>query len=167
MRKLLLLLLVSCTGSGPITAAGESVYAPSTETMVFENRGGGFGQQPPQGPCDPNKSSFTLDVGSQHLAWTLCDIVDTQPPTTAVRAGDRDLTADEWLGLEPVLEGLVIDDTMQYGADKPILALTVTTPDWTQEYGDAFYNCPGSDPGPRIKTEALDALQSAFRSLSN
>jgi len=165
MRKLSLLLLAACTHSSPITAAGESVYSPTTETLRFEDRGGGFGQQPPQGPCDPNKSSFTLDVGGQHLAWTLCDIVDTQPPTTVVRADERDLTAAEWVNLEPILEGLVIDDTPTCGADKPVLALTVTTPDWTQEYGDAFYNCPG-DPSPKIKSDALDALQSALATLS-
>src|SRR5215813_8479991 len=65
------LLLVSCTQAGPITGSGETVYTGATKTIQFENQGGGFAPPPPIGPCDPQQSSFTLTVETQHLAWAL------------------------------------------------------------------------------------------------
>jgi len=166
MRRFAALLLVSCTQSGPITGNGETVYTGATKTIQFENQGGGFAPPPPSGPCNPQKSSFTLTVDTEHLAWALCDVVDTQPPTTAPRDGDRTLTAAEWDALQPVLDALVVDTKQMCGADKPMLFLTITTDAWTQKYGDSFYNCPGVT-SPSIATEALDTLQTTFNGLAN
>ena len=158
-----LLFVTACVDSGdPVTAVGKSVYSPSVETLVLDDKGGGFVIPGPPGPCDPYVASYTVTVDTQHLAWSRCVITGN---TTAPRSGARPLTTDEWASLQPTLRALVIVSNNDCGADKPVLELSVTTASSSQAYGDAFYGCHIHDR-PVIDSNALDAAEDALAALA-
>lgn len=170
MRSSLLLCaalpLVACTG-GQVTAPGESVFTTDVRKLTLENRGGGFSPLPPPGAaCDPRPATYTLTVAGHQLAWEYCQV--TGSGSTAIytpRSGVRALGDDEWSALEPTLAALSVSDATTCGADKPVLALIVTTGEGDLEYGDDFYAC-GDRSKLYIVSAALSSAQQALGELA-
>jgi hypothetical protein len=159
--------LAACTGGGPVTAAGESVFTADVRKLTLENRGGGFSPLPPPGAaCDPRIATFTLTVAGHQLAWEYCQVTGSGSTATYTpRSGVRALGAEEWSALEPTLAALIVSDAMTCGADKPTLALIVTTGEGDLEYGDDFYACRDRSK-PYIVSDALSSAQQALGELA-
>jgi hypothetical protein len=153
--------LIACTnGSAPPTQPGSGVYTSAVESLVLENKGGGFTAPPPPGGCATGKATFTVLVDSRMLGWSMCN--DSNVMTT----GSRVLSATEWTALEAKLDDLVVVTSTTCGADKAEVALTVKTSGGSQAYGDAFYGCQIHDR-PLVASEALDAADYAMRGLAS
>jgi len=171
MRKIVFgsafLLLVACSDPGHVTTAGQSIYTQSVQKLVLENRGGGFVPPvPPTAACDPQISKYTLVVAGRELAWQYCDFHGTGDSATyEPKSGSRTLTDSEWTGLQPTLSALVVDEGKTCGADKPTLALIVTTGAGDLEYGDGFYGCQTHDK-PLITSDGLSGAEQAFYDLA-
>jgi hypothetical protein len=158
-----LVFLAACLdGNGPVTAVGKSVFTPSVETIVLDDKGGGFIAPGPKGPCDLYVASYTLTIDTHHLAWSTCV---RSGDTVAPRTGGRDLTTAEWASLQPKLDALVVVRNDDCGADKGELALTVSTPSGSQAYGDSFYGCQIHDR-PVIESSALGGAEQALSALA-
>lgn len=171
MRSLLLLTalpLAACTSSaGHVTAPGESVYTSDVRKLVVENRGGGFAPAPPSGAaCDPQPATYTLTVAGHQLDWQYCEMTGSGSTATYTpRTGSRTLQDAEWSALQPELAALVVSDRQTCGADKPTLALIVTTSAGDLEYGDDFYACQDRSR-PYIVSTALDTALAALGALA-
>jgi hypothetical protein len=161
-------LLVACTsGRGPATTPGDPIYTPDVRKLVVEDRGGGFAPGPPPGAaCNPQLATYTLTVAAHRLDWQYCEQTGSGPDATyAPRSGSRVLTAAEWDALQPTLAALIVSDAMSCGADKPRLAVTVTTGDGDLEYGDDFYACLDRTR-PYVVSDALDRALGALGQLA-
>jgi hypothetical protein len=161
-------LLAACTSRGTSNPQpGDPVYSDDVVKVVLDDRGGGFAEPPPPGPCDPQIATYTATVASHQLAWTACDYVGSPPTTTTPRIGDRILGDAEWSSLEDALAAIdVVARTGGCGADKDMLALTVSTAQTSIEYADAFYEC--NNPGkPLVDTDALDHAMSVAGELAH
>jgi len=171
MRNFLLvtaLSLAACTGgSGHVTDPGESIYTSDVRRLVVENRGGGFGSPPPPGAaCDVQRASYTLSVAGHQLDWQYCEMTGSGSTVTFTpRTGSRALQDAEWSALQPKLAALVVSSGSTCGADKPQLALTVTTSAGDLEYGDDFYACQDRSR-PYIVSAGLDGALAALNTLA-
>ena len=158
----LLLTLVACVDDH-VTEIGSSIFTSEVRKVVLDNRGGGYGPfSPPDAACDVQKAKYTLSIGEHLLAWEYCDGFPDGPYTPV--ASSRTLGDTEWTELEPALRALVVAGGDLCGADRPMVALIVTTTD-DLEYGDAFYGCQIHDR-PLIATDGLSAYEAAVRDLA-
>ncbi|HEX7841400.1 MAG TPA: hypothetical protein VF469_28170 [Kofleriaceae bacterium] len=170
MRSSLLLCvalpLVACTG-GHVAAPGDSVFTADVRKLTLENRGGGFGPLlPPGAACDPQPATYTLTIVGHQLASEYCQVTGSGSTATYTpRSGVRALGDDEWSALVPTLAALIVSDATTCGADKPVLALIVTTGEGDREYGDDFYACRDRSK-PYIISHALDSAQQALGELA-
>jgi hypothetical protein len=151
------IVVAACVTHAPGTAPGDRVYGGAVESVVLEDRGGGFVPTPPPGPCDPQVASYTATVASHELAWSTCIVVGTGADArTQTRSGHRVLTPAEWSTLEGALGKLVVvRNDGSCGADKPTDALIVMTATDTIEYADSFYACQNKDK-PLVDSDLLD-----------
>ena len=157
-----LVALVGCAGDH-VTQVGKPVVDSSVRKLVLDNRGGGFGPfSPPDAACDIQKATYTATIADHGLAWQFC-VGSGSGPYTPV-SGSRALSDTEWNGLSATFAQLVVASGTTCGADKPMVALIVTTSD-DLEYGDVFYACSIHDK-PLIATEGLDAFEGAARQLA-
>jgi hypothetical protein len=141
---------------------GSTIYTPSVQKIVLEDRGGGLAPPlPPGATCDPQQAQYTLTIATHELAWQYCAILGGKGYGYH---NARILDAAEWNGLQPTLSALVVSDAKDCGADKPELALIVTVDGNDLEYGDDFYGCNAKGK-PLIKSNALDDAQQAFGTL--
>jgi hypothetical protein len=173
MRSFLLLTaalpLAACTSSpGHVTDPGATIYTSDVRQLVVANRGGGFGPPPPPAgaACDPQPASYTLTVAGHRLEWQYCEVTGSGSTATYTpRMGSRALQDAEWSTLQPKLAALVVSARTTCGADKPELALIVTTSAGDLEYGDDFYACQDR-ARPYIVTDALDSALATLGTLA-
>lgn len=152
------LALLGCGSStGPVTMAGASIFTADVQVLVAQDYGGGFAPQPPAGSmCQIGAARYELTVATRTIDWTRCLVKGTDPYKTV--SGKKVLTEAEFKNLSPYLENLTVAGPgSACGADKSIVEVTVTTPSFTQVYGDSFYSCTIKDK-PLIKTETLSML---------
>lgn len=139
-------------GEGP--HPGETVWSAEVRTLIISSAGGGLLPTPPGSECAAGSSRYELEIGSLRLASVTC-VNDGSALHKLER--QRTLTAAELDALKPALERLVVVDEETCGADKPEIALTVTSGSETREYRDSFYSCL-DDPRPTVASSALDEV---------
>ena len=128
-------------GAGDGAPASGKVWPASATQMVAEDRGGGFGPGPPPGSKCQGGAAYTMTVADKNLAWRLCQSPSPGLLPYEIVVGHRMLTTAEFSALTGALDKVVITTGPSCGADKPVLALKVTTPPGEREYLDDFYAC--------------------------
>ena len=158
--------LIGCNASAPLTAGDaspdalpgadgvdtlpgndvgptvEMVWTSDATKMVAEDLGGGFTGPTPDGSTCRYRdlATFTLTVPDQRLTWRTCQ---PMPPTGLYGFvdGARTLSGNELNMLTTALKTVTVSKSMQCGADKGTLTLTITTTQKETKYLDAFYAC--------------------------
>ena len=162
-RQVLVVATVKAASGGGVTAPGTSVLTEDASKIVVQNHGGGFVAPGPAGSkCAMGAGKFTLDLTAKTLDWTVCN---TKNGPFVDVSGHRALGASDLSALTKKLAVVkVAKDASLCGADKPFETVTVTSPDGSFDYMDAFYGC--MEP---VKThvdgidEALSALEALAR----
>ena len=135
------------------------VWPADATKMIAEDRGGGFGPpRPPGSTCAPG-GTYTMTVADRNLVWALCRAVGAGPYRMVV--GERTLTTNEQDTLVAALNKVKIAPRVLCGADKPVLALKVTTPTGEKEFLDDFYSCEKKG----LYVEKIDGVFQALQKL--
>lgn len=106
-------------------------------------RGGvGFGPPEPPGSSCRGERSYTLELGSRQLAWSVCEVDFASNEPWRVRKGMRVLEATEHASLVEALGKVTIAGKQSAcGADKGLLTLEISSADDSELYTDSFYAC--------------------------
>lgn len=138
------------------------IWPASASQLVAESPGGGFVAPAPVGStCTVGRAKYTLDVATKKLAWEECSWNDQGKPYHLV-SGSRSLTTAEMAQVDAAMNGVSIAKEQICGADKPMLTISITTPEGKKTYTDAFYSCMG---GNRTFVNGIDGVFGAFRDI--
>jgi hypothetical protein len=152
-------------GSAGMAGAGGGTEVWPTDATELQAYSGGGGEAPPppQGSeCAMGERSFHVIVTTKLFDWSVCI---TNPPYTdpyKFDSGQRTLTDAEYAEIDTAMKHVTIVTGTSCGADKPMMTLTVVTPQGSHEYTDSFYECMG---GGKTYVDNIDAVFGAFGSL--
>jgi hypothetical protein len=115
---------------GFAVADGASILVPVVKRIAFKSTGGGYGMPPPPGAaCNGQVWTYTLDVGTGELTWSICDV------------GTRTLPAAQLDTAKAAVANVHVSAVRRCGADKPDWTLAVMSAAASLTYGDDFYSC--------------------------
>lgn len=130
-------------GGGGAAGASAVIWTSDATQAVVEDDGGGFVGPPPAGSeCGYGVGTYTFTVADDKLAWHYCD---NNPATAGAPFtfidGSRTLAGSERDMLITALKAVMPPTNTGCGADKSERRLTITGPNGSNVYLDAFYQC--------------------------
>ena len=167
------LLILGCGGSNDVsdTAVGRHVFTSNVIALTLSDGGGsGLGPATPAAaPCSIGMVTYALTVPDRHLTWSRCLVANggQQASDYTVSTADRILSEAEWQTLVPALEGLVITDNKQCGADKDPVTVSVSTPAGEVDYEDGFYGCDQTHDKPLLSSDSIDTAAQALAGVAH
>lgn len=142
----------------PALTPGTPLYGFCLKSLVIEDKGGGFGPQPPPGSdCAMGQEKHEVDLTTHVTHDEQCLLSPIEGPYKLHKA-DRTLTDQEFTDLVAALKVARVASPTTCGADKSVVQLTVSTGTQSVTYTDSFYGCQGQGP----YADGLDGVLAAF-----
>lgn len=143
----------------PALQPGSQIFGFCLDGLVAEDRGGGFGPQPPPGSeCPSGAQLHDVDLKTLAVHEEYCLSSGPDQPYKLMKL-DRTLTDQEHTDLVAALKVARVVAPQTCGADKSLVQLTVRTNlKKTVTYTDSFYSCQGQGP----YADGLDGVLAAF-----
>ncbi len=148
----------TCAFKCGVLPVDTSLWPASATKLVAESPGGGFTPPPPPGStCAIGKQKYTLDRATKVMTSEICGLSGGK---LTVKTATATITSSELGQITKAMNKVTIATWDMCGADKPLLSITVTTPDGDKKYTDSFYRCQGGD---RTYVDNIDGVFRAMR----
>lgn len=135
-----------------------SLYPANATKLVAESPGGGFTPPaPPGSTCAVGKQKYTLDRATKKMTSEICELTGGK---LMLKTATTTITSSELGQITKAMNKVTIATQDMCGADKPMLSITVTTPEGDKTYTDSFYRCQGGD---RTYVDNIDGVFGAMR----